>query len=60
MPSTVIICMIERVAAPMARITPISRVRSMTLMLMVPINPRPPTNAISKVITINRLTRMPN
>ena len=35
----------------MARITPISRVRSSTLMLIVPISPSPPTIAIRLAIT---------
>ena len=46
MPSTITMLWISRLEAPMARITPISRVRSRTLMLIVPISPSPPTMAI--------------
>ena len=44
--------------APKARITPISRVRSMTFRLIVPISPRPPTVASTTVMTISRATMM--
>ena len=53
-------CITDRFDAPIARITPISRVRSMTLMLIVPISPKPPTKAIRMVITNRRTTRIPN
>ena len=37
--------------APMARITPISRPRSITLMDIVPARPMPPTAAVRTAIT---------
>ena len=50
-----------RSAAPTARIIPISRVRSNTLMLIVPASPKPPTKpiriAISDSTTLIRLNR---
>lgn len=46
--------------APMARMTPISRERSSTLMLMVPVKPKPPTMAIRMAIMVRILIRIPN
>ncbi len=45
MPSTITIDWIERLEAPMARITPNSRMRSMTFRLMVLAKPRPADNS---------------
>ena len=39
-------CMMTISTAPMVRITPISRVRSNTLILIVPVRPMLPTNAV--------------
>ena len=46
MPSRTNMPIMTGVLAPMARITPISLVRSVTLMERAPINPIPPTMAI--------------
>ena len=42
--------------APMARITPISRVRSRMFMLMVDINPSVPTSPINMAIAMSEFT----
>src|SRR5258706_1717065 len=46
-------CMMTASTAPMVRITPISLVRSSTLMLIVPVKPMLPTNAV-KIAMINK------
>ena len=46
------------VCAPSARSTPISRVRSSTLMLMVLASPNPPTSATSATIDSSRIAMM--
>ena len=52
-PSTKTILMISKSVAPMARIMPISRVRSSTFILIVPAKPIAPTTAVSTAM-INR------
>ena len=53
-PSTMTMRWIAPLDAPMARMTPISRVRSNTLVLMVPISPSAPTDAISTPMAMSR------
>jgi hypothetical protein len=53
-PSTITICKIAPSLAPMARITPISRVRSSTLVLIAPASPNAPTDAINTPIDSSR------
>jgi len=59
MPSMMKTRVTPRLGAPMARSTPISRVRSSTLILIVPINPSPPTRASKPAMISIRLITIP-
>ncbi len=53
-PSMITILSTEPSEAPMARMTPISRVRSSTFVLIVPASPSAPTEAINTPIASSR------
>ena len=49
---------ISKSTAPIARMTPISRVRSMTFIPIVPVKPMLPTKAVSRAMISKKMTRM--
>ncbi len=55
-PSAMTVRITARSSAPMARVIPISRVRSSTFMLIVPVNPIEPTIAVSTAMISRKTT----